>query len=639
MFEKNVRNREKGTYGGIGTGMAQLLAAAVCSYILGEFVTGNLGAISGKLAVLNVAWIYVLYLLVFAACGRTRAAVPAVSVSLLLFAFAETFVVSFRERPAMFWDVLAVKTAMTVSGNYSFYLSFAMGMSVLGLTALNVLCWFFPVRVTGLRKRLLFGAGSLGAASVFGLVFFGLILPGMGLSVKMWAVNESYREYGCVLATAVSLPYAVKLPPENYSRELVQEICGQLESGEYESFRGVKDELAQKEKEASGAESSSAFAASVQPVNLICIMNESLADIRVAGEFETNEEYFPFISSLRKNTVRGKLCVPVFGAMTSNTEFEFLMGDSMVMLPWGSIAYNYNVRPGTGSLVSTLKAQGYEAVAMHPYPGENWNRKACYENMGFDRFLDEGYYKDSSLLRHYVSDRGDFEKLIQAVEEKENPEDKLFIFNVTMQNHGGYEGTYDNFRQKIRLTGSYEGLYSKADQFLSLMKESDEAFKYLTEYFEGCAEPTMIVMFGDHLPSLEAGFFDGITGKPRYETSPEEHLVWYETPFLIWTNYEQPSQDLGRLSAFYLSSQVLEKAGLDQSPYNSFLLQMSGQLPVVHFAGCIDSQGTFLDWNQVKDRESPYRKLLADYEVLVYNHSIDKEMNGEMFGAMKNVSY
>ena len=133
----------------------------------------------------------------------------------------------------------------------------------------------------------------------------------------------------------------------------------------------------------------------------------------------------------------------------------------MALLPANSIAYQFNVKPGTYSMVSTLKDQGYYSVAMHPYPGENWNRVECYQNMGFDAFLDQEFYEGSEELRNYISDEADYQKLIQVVEAKENPEDKLFIFNVTMQNHGGYEGTYDNFEQEVWLTGQYEGKYRK----------------------------------------------------------------------------------------------------------------------------------------------------------------------------------
>lgn len=116
-------------------------------------------------------------------------------------------------------------------------------------------------------------------------------------------------------------------------------------------------------------------------------------------------------------------------------------------------------------------------------------------------------YNGSEFLRNYVSDQSDYQKIIDAVEGKETPQDRLFIFNVTMQNHGGYEEAFENFQQQIYLTGRDEGKYPQTDQYLSLMKESDEAFRFLLEYFSECREPTMIVMFGDHQPSVEDEFY------------------------------------------------------------------------------------------------------------------------------------
>ena len=282
-------------------------------------------------------------------------------------------------------------------------------------------------------------------------------------------------------------------------------------------------------------------------------------------------------------------------------------------------------------MVSTLKDQGYYSVAMHPYPGENWNRVECYLNMGFDAFLDQEFYEGSQELRNYVSDEADYQKLIQVVEAKENPEDKLFIFNVTMQNHGGYEGTYDNFEQEVWLTGEYEGKYPKTDQYLSLMKRSDQAFQYLVEYFSRIDEPTMIVMFGDHQPSVEDEFYDDIAGMPSSEITVQEHLMWYETPFIIWTNYSMPSEDMGRLGAVYLSSEVLWRANLEMTPYNRFLLAMKEELPVVHVLGCYDREGTYYYWAKAESERCPYQDTVLDYEALVYNHSLDRKKFKELF--------
>ena len=616
MDREQIWKRGKTAARRIGT--ACLLLVPCASYVLFELVTGNLAAVPSYMAALNIGWIYVLYLAAFAVCGRTRIAVPLVSVSLYLISLAEAFVVAFRGRPIMFWDVFALRTAMSVSGNYSFVITRAMKRAFLGLWAVKLLAWVLPLRVKGRKQRLLFAGGSAGLAVGFGLWFFGYLAPAWGLGINMWAVNETYQEYGYVLSTAVSFRYAVKKKPEGYSQARIRQI--------YEEIIGEDEELL-----ASNGDVGMNAEGDITPVNIICIMNESLADLKTAGDFETNREYFPFLNSLEENAVRGSLCVPVFGSMTSNTEFEFLTGDSMALLPSNCIAYQFYIHPGTYGLTSTLKDQGYRPVAVHPYPRENWNRDESYRNMGFDDFLDIEDFEGSGELRNYVSDRANYEKLIELVEAKENPSDRLFLFNVTMQNHGGYESAYENFDQEIWLTGDLEGKYPKTDQFLSLMKASDDALEYLIGYFEQSGEPTMIVMFGDHQPSVEDGFFDEIAGQPSEQVPDSQRIMWYETPFLIWTNYEMKSEDKGSMGAVYLSSEVLKRAGLSMTPFNRFMLEMEEQLPVIHPLGCYDREGNYYTWEAVAGEQSPYRKLMSDYQCLVYNHCFDANTYEKMF--------
>ena len=81
----------------------------------------------------------------------------------------------------------------------------------------------------------------------------------------------------------------------------------------------------------------------------------------------------------------------------------------------------------------------------------------------------------------------------------------------------------------------------------------------------------------------------------------------------IWTNYEQPSEDMGKLGAVYLSSYVLKLAGLDMTPYNRFLLELSETYP------------SFISWDFMIMREiiSPgqkqrMRKILIEKQVLDY---------------------
>lgn len=585
----------------------------VLSFLLFEWVTGNLFHLSRPFLVLGILWTVVFYLAAFGIFGNTRFSLPLVSLFFYSLSVAETFVMEFRQNPIMLWDIFSLPTALSVAQNYHF--SFSMEMKTAGMVLLNInyLFLFFPLRARGLKQRLAAGIGSFGLLAAYVSVFFRQIVPAWALVINMWAMQESFDTYGYILATAVSAQYLVKKPPRGYSHAHLQELAEKIENGTYFAGESISENKG------------------IRPVNLICIMNESLADLRVAGEFTTNKDYFPFLHGLTENTVKGSLCVPVFGAMTSNTEFEFLTGDSMALFPVNTTAYQFYVRPDTKSLVSTLKAQGYRAVAMHPYPPENWNRDKCYASMGFDAFLSWDDFLGSEVLRYYVSDRGNYQKIIEEVEKKESPSDKLFIFNVTMQNHGGYDEVNESFPHEIYLTGENRGKFPKTDQYLSLMLESDRAFQELTEYFSRVDEPTMLVMFGDHQPGIEEEFYNHIAGRPSGEIPDEEHLIWYQTPLVIWTNYSQPSQDLGKLGAVYLSSYVLERANLSMSPFQRFLGRMSKKLPVIHPIGCYGQDGAYYTWEEARSASCPFSTLVQDYEGMVYNHSLDVQKAEALF--------
>ena len=201
-----------------GTGYLCLFLVPILSYYLFEYVTGNLANISAFMTALNICWVYVLYLILTGITGTTRISVPVGSAVLLIISFAETFVVGFRDRPIMIWDVLAVRTAMTVSGNYAFVISDKMVQAAKAVVAANIILWFFPVHVKGLKNRLLLGVSCVGTAFAFGYGFFHSIVPAHQMGINMWAVNDTYESCGYILSTAMSFQYVVKKPPAEYSQ-------------------------------------------------------------------------------------------------------------------------------------------------------------------------------------------------------------------------------------------------------------------------------------------------------------------------------------------------------------------------------------------------------------------------------------
>lgn len=608
-----------------------MLMPAVSFYFF-ETVTGNISYIEHYQAFLNICLNFCIYLLILGISGTTRIAVPFSSALLFALSLAEAFVVDFRSRPIMPWDITSLGTAMSVTENYVFVLSESMKKAGITLLLINAFLLFFPFKVRGIVPRAaLFGLCSVLVCS-FCYIFYSRILPKKQYAINVWELNSSYEEYGFMLASATAMQYVLVKPPAGYSQAKLNELYDEISAWSDEDAYTAVNADADPGSDSGSSLASAKFGSEItQPVNIICIMNESFSDLSVAGSFETNIDYMPFWHSLSENSIKGSLYVPVFGSMTSNTEFEFLTGDSMSILPFNSNAYQFYVKDGALSLVSILKEQGYEAIAMHPYPAENWNRLQCYKNLGFDEFYDIEYYKGSEELRNYVSDKADYDKLIEQVENKNSPDDKLFIFNVTMQNHGGYDTPFENFDEEVWLTGALEDKYPEADRYLSLIKKSDEAFQYLLDYFSQCDEPTMIVMFGDHQPAVEDGFFDDISDIAGSEISTQDRLMWYQTPFIIWTNYEQPSVHVEKLGSVFLSSYMLKAAGLDLTPYNKYLLKLSEEVPVVHPFGCIDTEDNYYYWGKAESERCPYASMILGYEYMAYNHSLDSKKVSKLF--------
>ena len=130
----------------------------------------------------------------------------------------------------------------------------------------------------------------------------------------------------------------------------------------------------------------------------------------------------------------------------------------------------------------------------------------------------------------------DFEKLIELYENKD-PDQPMFLFNVTMQNHGGYSSLINAPDELVHMSkGDYTSEY--ADNYLSLVRATDTAFSELIDYFSEVEEPTIILMFGDHAPNLPDGVYEALMGKSLEELSLEETQQRYTTPFVLWANYD-----------------------------------------------------------------------------------------------------
>ena len=155
----------------------------------------------------------------------------------------------------------------------------------------------------------------------------------------------------------------------------------------------------------------------------------------------------------------------------------------------------------------------------------------------------------------------------------------MFLFIVTMQNHGGYSEKSYNFTPDIKVDGVSN---FSLEQYLSLVKRSDEALERLISYFKETDEKTIVVFFGDHQPSdLVASSILNLNGMTTTTLTEEETKLRYEVPYVIWANYDIGEETNADTSANYLGLEVLQKAGITLPAYQDFLKETKEKYPIL----------------------------------------------------------
>lgn len=574
---------------------------------------------------MNVALFWFSALFLFGLTGRVSRALGIQTAFCAVYGLANYFVLEFRGAPIQPWDILSIGTAASVADNYEYRLDKDALTALIGLLVLLAAEFFLradfygpfksrralkkeaaagsapkadtPERTPAKRRRVIIVRTAL--CLVTGLLCFGytkmlhnedFVQKKLRLYDKLFTPTTIQFKNGTVTAFLMELQYMSVEKPSGYNEKDAREALDSYETA----------------------------GTPANTPNIIVVMNEAFSDPAVLGGFTTNEDYMPFVHSLLRgaeDTVSGLLNVSVKGGNTANTEFEYLTGNSMAFLPYGSIPYQQYIKNETPSMASWLSGFGYRTVAMHPYRAAGWDRNKVYPLMGFDEMYFQEFYKDSGVIRKYVSDEADYEKIIQIYEQKE-PGEPLFLFNVTMQNHSSYNdwADYDNFSPDITVDGSDSEVLSA---YLSLMKLSDQATERLVDYFAKEEEDTVIVFFGDHQPTDSVvNPVLKLNGTSSSSLSAEEEALRYQVPFFIWANYDIEEESGLNISANYLASRTLDAAGLPKPGYFSFLSELEKQAPVISANHVSLSDGTF---SSADDQD----ELLREYKTFQYHQLFD----------------
>lgn len=346
-----------------------------------------------------------------------------------------------------------------------------------------------------------------------------------------------------------------------------------------------------------------AYSARILP-HVICIMNESFGSVK--DRIHTSEKTTPFYDSL-KGVYKGKLYVNTFGGGTANTEFEFLTGMSVGDYRYPVMPYNNFVKKSKYSIAHFFKNLGYKTIAMHPYTASNYNRNKVYKHFGFDKLIFIKDFKKKNNVRKFISDECTYDEIIKQYEATVKSKKRLFLFGVTIQNHGGYKKFKE---QKIKLSTHSNYNINKSEKetiesYLSLMKISDNALKNLIKYFKKRNERVIILYFGDHNPNFSTN-----ANKIFYDKSINYEMTnAFEVPYMIFDNKHRTTKKAETTSANFLSLELFLKAGLPLDPVHKVLNDIYEDFPVFNFHKMQIGKST----NKIKIFDSEYKRLIDEY--------------------------
>lgn len=573
-------------------------------------------------------WILLLAVqfILFAIFDNISIAMLIMDIILFPIGLGNLFILNVRGTPLLPSDIFGLATATEVASTYTLKFTPAEFIMIPAFIIWIMLIIRFKKKTvkTGMYKKVIRRCTPVIASVLILFVLYSTdLLEICGIKDSVWNKVASCKTNGFYMNFFINLRYLKVSEPAGYSHDKVSDI---LDSIKDMPTQEEETEPVQSQVMMTNSDFKTCTTLNGKKPNIILIMNESLADFSLVGSVNYNRDPLEYIHSMKENTIKGLDYVSVFGAGTSNSEFEAMTGNTMSFFPSGCNVYQQFMHESTYSLSSYLKSLGYTCNAIHPSSGANWNRTNTYKSMKFDKFITIDDFENPEYVR-YISDKESYKKIIELYENRDKSF-PMFVFDMTIQNHGGYQ-TNTNWDEPVYVKDSY---YNEAKEFLSASKVSDDAFKYLIEYFEKEEEPTIIFMFGDHWPQIETGFYEELLGKPQSEWNLDDFQKRYATPFVLWANYDIEEGDNVVIGNNLVENLLLKEAGIELPLYNKYVEKVSETIPAMNVNGFIDKDGHWHKYNS--DETEEQASLIDNYKILQYGYysDTDREKMSELFG-------
>ena len=432
-----------------------------------------------------------------------------------------------RMTPFTVKDLSNLNDGLTIVTNYLSNYEI-IGAIAAGLIAVGLLVLLFikgPQKRDGVKRKRNLVAVLLVIAFTFLSSSF-VIRAGI-VQTFFGNLAYAYRDYGVVYCFVNTWLNTGISKPDGYSKEEILSIFDKKELGDDNAML-----LTQKDEDE-------------EHPNILFLQLESFIDPRTIQSITLSQDPCPNFRRLMQTYSSGELTVPACGAGTANVEFEVLTGLSVKFFGPGEYPYKAVLKEKTGeSLAYDLDSLGYTSHAIHNHRAVFYNRNSVFANMGFDTFTSVEYMKNvEKTPKNWAKDDVLTECITDALDSTDGRD---MIYTISVQGHGKYPPEQVLQNPVIEVTAApSEELKWKYEYYVNQIYEMDQFIKALTDTLAKREEPTVLVMYGDHIPALDMTEDDLESGN------------LYGTQYLIWDNMGLKKDD-ENLHAYQLAAHVME---------------------------------------------------------------------------------
>jgi len=513
-------------------------------------------------------------------CLLFRHRIFVLSVVLLLWAaigVTDFVLLSFRTTPFTAVDLALIKDALAIANRYLSWIGVVL--IVLGVVAAVVLC-VFMFRRANKEETIVPYKFSIPFCGL--LIVLCLLLTNFGMGVGLLDRNfgnlaKAFHENGLPYCFMNSVLNTGIEKPEDYSVETVGNFLNKYEEEEGRELvtispsptklpvtitpapKVTEPPVPTEEPQITAApEITEPPVPTEEPAlkennpNIIFLQLESFFDVKYIDNFSCSEDPVPFFTYLKEKYPSGFLEVPSIGAGTANTEFECITGMNLDFFGPGEYPYKTILKDTVcESMAHIVKKLGYSATAMHNNDGTFYNRNDVFANLGFDRYISIEYMAKAEVNElNWALDRvlvGQIMKTLAKTKEQD------YIYAISVQGHGAYpeEPLLPETTLEINLPEELSEYYYQYLYYVHQLKEMDDFLKELILNLSACQEKTVLVLYGDHLPSI--GLSDELLTNGNS----------FQTEYVIWSNFGLMAADMD-LQSYQLSARVLHLLGMEE---------------------------------------------------------------------------